>query len=314
LSEAQTESARVTTRLRELVRLDRVGQLPFYSDIGKRRGLLHCVCEEDPAASAAHDALGEGSSLALDSDVVLSLYMRIARRTEREAHAALRASRLQPSDHLMLALRNQIEARGGGAALNALSQRSDLRGRPIGKLRPPRTVVLWLLADACLQAEIGARHIDFERDMRSLVANRNFGLDILEERIRRGHQRADEYAEAYGRETPIRPPAIAALGIEYARDWLKLFESSAPLIWPSDLGSVAGGAKRETPTTIAEHAALGAFATIMAALIKPPRHEPVGEVFGYALPGLARRPFSARVVRHHYHAFLEARGFEPSAL
>jgi hypothetical protein len=269
--------------LRQLIRDDQAERLelyegqrgPFHSLAVRcvgRRAALQWVLEEDresSAAIAALDALGQGAPLAIDRELMRDLVVR---------------------------LRNQA-----WEALNALAGIDRSRGYT-GKLRPPRTAILWLLYDAWMQVRVGERRVKFERDMRLRVKASNFGLGDVRTRITNAYAIATEFEQVGGRSDPMKPGDAVRSGIDSVQGWLDLFRPEAASMWPKLLGASPDQARSHV--NIARGAALGCFATIMAAWIKPPTPGLIGKVAGAALRG----SFDARMVRHHHRNFLVARG------
>jgi hypothetical protein len=259
----------VATRLRQLIRDFEAKELTLFDELGRRRVSLHYVLEGEPGASAALDALGEGAPMEIDRDRMLELHRRIPRET-----------------------------------LNALAGLTRY-GYPTGRLRPPWQAIMWLLYDACWQGDVGRRRVQLERDARMGFKTYALGLARAKALLVRARLIVEETERAYGRPDPIRPPpGLKPEFVGQFRDWLQVFAPESPLTWPSFIGSVSQRAGPETEGEVAKLAALGAFAVIMSALIRPPVHKLVGEVAGYALQA---KPYDIRVVRHHCTAFLRAR-------
>jgi hypothetical protein len=139
--------------------------------------------------------------------------------------------------------------------------------------------------------------------MRLRVKARTLDLVDVKTQITEAYQVAAEFEQASGRPDPMKPTLEVRAGVDHVQGWLDLFRSEAEPMWPKLLGAMPDQARAHD--VIAIQAALGCFAVIMAAWIRPPRHKLIGEVVGRALN---REAFDARVVARHYRNFLVARG------
>jgi hypothetical protein len=253
-----------------------------YDEWGTRRVVIGEILRFNDAAQAALNALGEGTSPKIDREVMGDLMRRIP------------------------------------DSLNHLAGIKMATGPTHATALRDRIAILWLLYDACWQAEVAPRRIKIEQRMRAVAETTERSIRLLGQLaplFREGAPIFDDTETAYGlRRDPLR---FSAQDIDLVRDCLRLLSPEMTPTYCKVLGMPpriesasleirdVDRAEAIALTEAGKHSALGIIATIIPAIVGPRQDAWVAQ--------LARAAFSdstidARLVGRRRQIFLEQRG------